>query len=946
MILKRKLSPNERMYLAFEKNYNSFVINRVIEGEGKIDLKLFQEAVDKVAESYPESRYKLKNNMWFDSKLSPKIIEISEEEIGKDFKRLLSKKINIIEDVACEIFFLKKKLKTILIFRTHHSLMDGKGQGIWIESIFKALNNLKIEKFNSEARDIDLLEKNGIKKMSDIVTVGNYIPLKKRESYDITTPLAKEIVIDSKINNLTAKLISNIHKLSEDKKSRFIITRDIREKFVEENLNTGNLSLPMYLEVEEESWEQVNKDLINKILKNEDINYSPKEYFIFEKLPLDIVRLGLKYTIKNYNKQRKTATTAVISNLGKINLNNYKTKDFSPEKVYALPVITPLVPLSFVMTELDDKTIITVGYYEGNYKESEIEKYLKELKELILNKEIVSIDGEKKVEKKDIFKNIFQKYNLDEILSIDENKNLTYKEIFESSQKVCNYLKKCDVKKGDKVAISTKRDSTYLISILACIKLGAIFIPIDPEYPKDRIEYIKESSKSKVLLENLDEILSKDDFEKSDIYKFYKYNSEDVVYTIYTSGSTGKPKGVEITYGTLCNYISNCIEKYAIKKDVIFGFFTSISFDLSITAIFTTLTVEGKIEFFNEKIDSISLKKIFEKSKMNSVKMTPTHLEIISNYKIEKDRFKLVIVGGEQLKVTTAKKAQELLGENCKIVNEYGPTEATVGCVYHIFDKNKVYKSEGVPIGKPLDYIDLYLEIDKSENLGELLIGGDCLAKGYSNNLAETEKKFIYMNDKRFYKSGDLCRINEDKDLEFLERKDFQVKIRGYRIELEEIEKKINEFSGILGSKVIPNSSKSALLAYYIGDINEKDLQSELRKKLPQYMIPYAYFKIDEFPLNSNGKLDLKKLKELGKQEVEVKDLKLSPFEEKIIKIWEEILEIKISNDRLNESFYDLGADSLSIVRFINEIDSLIKPEGIEVILLNPTLEVIEKYKK
>lgn len=113
-----------------------------------------------------------------------------------------------------------------------------------------------------------------------------------------------------------------------------------------------------------------------------------------------------------------------------------------------------------------------------------------------------------------------------------------------------------------------------------------------------------------------------------------------------------------------------------------------------------------------------------------------------------------------------------------------------MGCIYHIFDKNKTYIGEGLPIGKPLDNINLYLEIDTNENMGELFIGGDCLAKGYYNNLKETTDKFIYLENKRFYKSGDLCRINKDNDLEFLERKDFQVKIRGYRIELEEIEKR------------------------------------------------------------------------------------------------------------------------------------------------------------
>lgn len=948
MIDRRKVSPNERMYMAFEKNYNSFMINRVVIGRGYIDKELLQGAVNEASKVFLESRYKLKGNYWIDSKVSPKVIDIQREDIGEDFQELMRRKIDLTKEPACQIYYLKELDKTTIIFRTHHGVMDGKGQGIWIEAIFKYLNLSEIKREASKTRDIDLLKRGGIEKNSDIVTVGNYCPINERKSYEITTPISKKIVIDGKISSLTSKLMGAIHTLSEDKKSRFIITRDIREKFKTEELNTGNLSIPMYLEVKDKNWKKINIDLINMILKNKDIIYSPKEYFIFEKFPLNILQLGLRYTISNYNKQKKTATTAVISNLGKIDLENYKTKTFFPDEVFALPVITPLVPLSFVITELENKIILTVGYYDGNYENKIMETYLEKLENILSDKKIVNILGEKKVKKIDIFQEIFKRDNKFKIGAIEKNKEISYKSIFEKADILYSYLKKCGVEKGDRVSISTKRDSSYLISILACIKAGAVFIPIDPEYPKERIDYIKENSKSKILLEDITEILLEKDINSQVVKEYVKYNSDDVIYTIYTSGSTGNPKGVEITYGTLCNYISNCIKKYDIDENTIFGFFTSISFDLSITAIFTTLTAGGQIEFFDEKVTPVTLKDIFENSKMNSVKMTPTHLEIMSKYKIQKDRFKLVIVGGEQLKVTTAKKAQDLLGENCKIVNEYGPTEATVGCVYHIFDKDKRYLGEGVPIGKPLDNIDLYLDINMKENLGELLIGGDCLAKGYSNNPIETEKKFIYLNGKRFYKSGDLCRINVDEDLEFLERKDFQVKIRGYRIELEEIEKKIEEFSTISACRVIPNSSKSALLAYYIGFADEKELRKFLKKNLPEYMIPYAFFQIEEFPLNSNGKLDLKKLRELNKAILvdEKDECELSLFEKKIIKIWESILEIKIQRESIYKNFYELGADSLSIVRFINEIEPLIKTEGVEKIILNPTLETIKLYSK
>ncbi len=942
---KRKLSPNERMYLTFEENYNSFAINRVVEGKGKIELDKLEKAIKKVANIFPETTYILKGRKLVCSEKLPKINRIEQSDIGERFENLLKRRIDLRKELACEILYLEKEEGLILVFRTHHSVMDGKGQGIWIEAIFKELNNIENRLEISSRTDYEILKREGREKSSDIVSIGKYNPIKRRESYDITTPISQIIEIDRKIPNLTAKLIASINKMSEDKKNRFIVTRDIRDKFLAERFNIGNLSLPLYLELDEKvGWEAVNKEIVEAIISNRDLIYSPMEYLIFDKIPIFILKYGLNRTIQKYNRQNLTASTSVISNLGKLEIKNYSTDSFVAEKIYALPVITPLVPISFVLTEVGEKTYITAGYYKGNFNDKAIDSYLAELKDELLNEKKIFIEGKKDVKKLDIFEKIFSHSEGEDILSYTKVKKESYKEIFKKANSLAHYLKSIGVEKGDRIAISTKRNSDYLISIIATLKLGAIFVPIDPDYPEERKEYIKTISKSKILLEDTERYTISEYNENL----ITKYIESDVVYIIFTSGSTGKPKGVEITYGTLCNYISNCIDKYEIDSDIIFGFFTSISFDLSITAIFTSLVVKGGIEFFDEKVEPASLREIFEKSRMNAVKMTPTHLEIISKYDILENRFKIVIVGGEQLKLSTAQKAQKLLGKNCKIINEYGPTEATVGCVYHIYDENQNYSSEGLPIGLPLDNIDLSLQIDKDTEIGELLIGGDCLAKGYYENREETEKKFIFVEGKRFYKSGDLCRINSEQQLEFLERKDFQIKIRGYRIELEEIEKKIEEINGVKGARVLPNSVKTGLVAYYIGEIEEKKIRDYLKDKLPDYMIPYSYFKIDEFPLNSNGKLDVKLLKERANENrlQEDKHIYLSEIEKKIIEIWERILEIDIPLDRINESFYELGADSLSIIRFINEIEPLINSSAVEAIIIEPTLKNIKKYMK
>ncbi len=961
-ILKRKISPNEKMYLAFENKFSSFAINRIVSGIGYIDIQELKNAIIKTSDLIKESRFCLKGNYWIDSNIAPNLFILENIELEKNLEMLLNRKFDLKKGPLCEILVVKEKEKFTLIFRSHHGIMDGKGQGIWIETIFKVLNNKEFKISSSSKRDIDLLYNNGIKKKSDIIHLGKYSPIDNRNSFKITSPMVNKIIINESISNLTAKLIGAIHNLSKDKESRIIITKDIRDKFSEEDNNTGNLSLPMYLNTQSNIWSEIYNDLIFKILNNQDITYSPFEYSIFNFLPTAIVSYGLGSIIKNYNDNSKTAASAVISNLGKIDLNLYSTHDFKANTIYALPVITPLVPISFVITELKNSTIITLGYYKDNFSTEQIIDYSKNIQMFIENKTDILIEGEKIVNEFDLIDKIFSQVNLDKIAIISEEKQITYEILFDKVNILSDFLKSKGVQKGDKIPLILERTEYYIIALLACLKLGLVFIPIDDNYPVDRIKYIVNNSQSNIILTSksvfynlktkIENLISIEDIfiqsttpsiDNSNLNIVENYNIHDSLYIIYTSGSTGIPKGVEITYGTFCNYIFSAIKTYKIDSDTIFGFFTSISFDLSLTAIFTTLVSKGTIEMFKEEVTPSYLHSIFENSSMNSIKITPTHLEIISNFSFEKDKIKLVIVGGEQLKLTTAKKAQSLFGDGCAIINEYGPTETTVGCTYHIFNKELDNYLDSVPIGIPLNNIKILLELDRDKGSGELLVGGNCLAKGYYLNSIETDNKFITKNNEKFYRTGDICKLNSKGLLEFIERKDLQIKIRGYRIEIEEIENNINNYPGILSCRIITNTLKTSLICYYIGNIDNSLLKKYLEKILPEYMIPYIFIEIKEFPLTNSGKLDLNKLKSLSKIETDDNNIldTLTPTELKILKIWENILEFSIPTHKIYENFYDLGADSLSMVTFISKLNEKLSPNEISLILENPTIKNI-----
>jgi acyl-coenzyme A synthetase/AMP-(fatty) acid ligase len=269
------------------------------------------------------------------------------------------------------------------------------------------------------------------------------------------------------------------------------------------------------------------------------------------------------------------------------------------------------------------------------------------------------------------------------------------------------------------------------------------------------------------------------------------------MYVIYTSGSTGKPKGVEISHRSFANYIFWANDFYLNKQPVNAPLFTSIGFDLTLTSLFLPLISGGTCTIYLEKDkeEIIDLKSVFNNQNINLIKATPTHLELVKNSLLPNSSLKVLIVGGESFTVALASQFQEHYGDEFSIYNEYGPTEATVGCIIHQFDKEKDKRSE-VPIGKPIINMHAVLLNEELQpalpnTMGEIFLLGHGVAKGYLENDSLTREKFIrhkLFPNQRLYKTGDFARIQEDGIFEFLGRKDDQVKLNGYRIELGEIE--------------------------------------------------------------------------------------------------------------------------------------------------------------
>lgn len=550
-----------------------------------------------------------------------------------------------------------------------------------------------------------------------------------------------------------------------------------------------------------------------------------------------------------------------------------------------------------------------------------------------------------------------------------DEKELTYLELKNKSDQFKNYLiEKHNIKKGDAICVVGEGTEWFIIAILGIIKAGAYYVPIDQKYPKDRIDYIIDESNCKVLVceyhasdikgENIVQIVNPLDEEIYDIQREnYKVDihPQDFIYCIYTSGSTGKPKGCAISHSSLLNYIQWANEFYFDNSELgNWGLVTSISFDLTVTAIFTSLSRAKKLWLGNFDKSIIELlTEVFNNPKIDTVKLTPAHISLLKELDIKNSSIKKIICGGEQL----LKYQIEILkgiNKEIDIYNEYGPTESTVGCIVKKINED----DETILIGKPIANTSIYI-LDENQSYchigvkGEIYIAGLGLASGYLNRPNLTAEKFIdnpFINGELLYKTGDLACWLPDGNIEYFGRLDDQVKIRGHRIELGEIEQLISSYGSIRQSVVTvkENEDEKYLVAYYISEdeVDKKALKNSLSKTLPDYMLPGYYIQLESMPLTANGKIDKKVLEEVVEKDL-IKEEYISPRtkeEELLVSVCLDVL--KHERISVKDNFYNYGGDSIKSIQIVSRLKQLGYSLKVDQILRNPIIEDLAKLIK
>ena len=884
------------------------------------------------------------------------IINSDEESVREILTKEIYKSFDLKEIPLFRLKLFKiKENRYIFYFNMHHIISDGWSLGVITDEMNSLYNNKELEPLTIQYKDYAIWQNRVLSSNLEMLEAQKYWHSKLKDEIE---PLAfptdnhrpKEQTFNG--DSLSIDLSQFIADIGEFNKNQtttlFMFVASVVKIILARYSNQDDIILGFPIsgrervELENQigfyantlvlrdkiDFESDFTTLINQI-KQTTLEAFRHQNYPFEKLvsELNITRDISRSPIFDY-------TISLNSEASFLRLGEVETKPFDLEFKMSQ------FDMSFNFNSTFESLILDLNYNSDLFKQSSIKRVLENIKELISNlinsptkhiREITFLNEPQREFRvaKEYNESIIELFEKQAQLSPNtdaiyfDGKNITYQELDRVSNRVANYLKdKKDIKQGDIVAFHLERSEFSVIAILAILKVGATFLPINISLPKERIDYILKDSKSRFLI-NQKKIIKATNYHQEKRVKI-KRDLNSSAYIIYTSGTTGNPKGVEVSDRSLLNLCRWYIDDFDIDTQTKALLMIPTSFDASIKNILAPLFVGGEVIISREQFDAFELIKIIQEQKITLINCVPSAfkplLELSHNYQELKSITHLAF-GGESLDISAFR--DYYLDSNIKLFNIYGPTEACdISTIYQV-QKEDLYKKI-IPIGREISNATIYVldrfgHIAPTNVIGELVVGGVGVAKGYLNNRDLSEGSFVvHPKLGRVYKSGDLAKVLDDGNIEFIGRSDDQVKIRGNRIELSEIEHKILELGDIKSAFVLVKNSNLVAYIKPLKKIKVSRVKEHLQNSLPSYMIPTEFIKIKDIPLTPNGKIDKNRLLQLKAKEKKTTNKELNPKEKKLLTIFEEVLDKKLSID---DNFFEMGGDSLNGVKLISTIN-------------------------
>jgi amino acid adenylation domain-containing protein len=937
-----------------------------VEGDGAIDPVALAEAVAAASLACPGARLVRRGFTWADSGRAPavKVVQAGDFDRARLDSALLRTPLTCASTSGSTEVVLVQGAPSTVIFRAHPGVMDGRGVMLWQQQVFRALRGDAVEGATSRL-NVDEV------KAEVVASLGIDQPSPSAPSKTEWRSVLGELPSGPRRSMWRRRTIDGIHLGVAAKIARLVTAYGDGE-------SDGSVGFPVDLRpylpglrttagvtghvtvhvADGDDWNDVTIGLLKALSEHEFLASLGDPTVLAMPLPFmrELSRWmdNLARKTPDVIRERKLADhIATVSYLGAVDLADFCADGFEATSSYCLGAVTYSPELDIV--ESGGRTEVTVAWRDGPGAAGRAEALLDWIEEGLSPRAARCWDGNLTDQPvpdgaAGTLTGLFaaQAARTPAAVAISSpDGDMTYAELAGRSAAVAAALRARGIGRDDRVGLVAGRSADSIVAVWGILRAGAAYLAIDDSNPDARIAQLLTDAHSTVCL--LEPLSAGRDFvppgcqgislsslphtEPAD-WRDADCRPDDLASIIYTSGSTGAPKGVEIEHRGLVNFARWATREAGIDSSTRIPLVGSMSFDIIGFSIFLPLLAGGTVLPVRE-VNAATLREVIEDGGINLLAVTPSHLDLISHAGVRRSTVRVVIAGGELLRRSTALRALATFGPDCRILNHWGPSEASIANAAHEFDPERDTDA-GVPFGRPMDNNTIYLldpqgRFVRPGEPGEAYVGGIQVARGYLGRPDLTRQRFTRLADgTRVYRTGDIVRLLPAGDLTFISRADDQVKIAGHRIEPAEIAQALEEHPHVTQAAVIPRTRpgrhEKELCAYITTDTGSTpdDLKTHLAQRLPGYMIPAVILTVPGIPQTLNGKTDPGQLPDPfaataaaatpvpGRDEITTA----------IAAIWARTLQLDPAAIDEQTDFRELGGSSILMLTMIDEVSA------------------------